>query len=169
LGALLKGLLRCVPCGCAMTPSYAAKQGNKRYRYYVCSGAQKRGWKSCPSQSLPAEQIERFVVEQIRALAQDQHRLGSMLKEVRPESTGTVAEGEFQKAPPKTTLEREKQNRRLASIVDNRWEALTTPEQCLALQTLVERVHYDGASNNVSLLGRLGQRRKALAVDRLGF
>jgi site-specific DNA recombinase len=151
LGALLKGLLRCVPCGCAMTPSYAAKQGAKRYRYYVCSGAQKRGWKSCPSQSLPAEQIERFVVEQIRALAQDQHRFGSLLKEVRPESTGTVAEVEFQKAPPKTTLERQKQSRRLASIVDDRWEALTTPEQCLAVQTLVEHVLYDGASNNVSL------------------
>jgi site-specific DNA recombinase len=145
LGALLQGLLRCVPCGCAMTPSYAAKQGNKRYRYYVCSGAQKRGWKTCPSQSLPAEQIERFVVEQIRALAQDPERLGKMLNEIQ--FSGAVAD---EKAQSKTTLELETQNR-LSSIVDERWEALTTPEQCLALQTLVERVHYDGASNNVSL------------------
>jgi hypothetical protein len=53
-GALLKGLLRCGPCGCAMTPSYATKKGTKPYRYYVCSSAQKRGWGICPSPSIPA-------------------------------------------------------------------------------------------------------------------
>src|SRR5262249_28449709 len=30
-GAWLQGLLRCRPCGCAMTPSYATKNGNRRY------------------------------------------------------------------------------------------------------------------------------------------
>src|SRR5262249_7477160 len=35
-GALLRGLLRCVPCGCAMTPSHSAK-GVRRYRYYTCT------------------------------------------------------------------------------------------------------------------------------------
>ncbi len=42
-GAILKGLLHCRPCGCAMTPTHATK-GGKRYRYYVCSVAQKRGY-----------------------------------------------------------------------------------------------------------------------------
>src|SRR5437879_4515481 len=32
-GAILKGLLHCRPCGCAMTPTHATK-GGKRYRYY---------------------------------------------------------------------------------------------------------------------------------------
>ena len=36
-GALLKGLLRCVPCDCAMTPTHSTRNGNKRYRYYVCT------------------------------------------------------------------------------------------------------------------------------------
>jgi site-specific DNA recombinase len=63
--ALLKGLLRCTPCGCAMTPSQTTRQRKRRYHYYVCSGAQKRGWQSCPSKSIPAGQIERLVVEQI--------------------------------------------------------------------------------------------------------
>ncbi|MFN0019604.1 MAG: recombinase family protein, partial [Pirellulaceae bacterium] len=34
-GALLRGLLRCAPCGCAMMHSYSTKDGKKRYRYYV--------------------------------------------------------------------------------------------------------------------------------------
>lgn len=54
LGALLKGLIRCGPCGCSMAPSHTTKNGNKRYRYYVCTNAQKRGWANCPSRSVPA-------------------------------------------------------------------------------------------------------------------
>ncbi len=69
-GALLKGLLRCVPCGCAMTPAHTTK-GAKRYRYYVCTAAQKRGWHTCPSRSVPAGEIERFVVGQLRGVGRD--------------------------------------------------------------------------------------------------
>src|ERR1019366_9125504 len=68
-GAPLKGLLHCVPCGCAMTPAHSCKGGKKRYRYYTCTGAQKRGWNTCPSKSIPAGEIERFVVQQIRTNA----------------------------------------------------------------------------------------------------
>jgi site-specific DNA recombinase len=73
--ALLKGLLRCVPCGCAMTPAYTTRRGHVRYRYYACSRAQKRGWHTCPSKAIPAGAIEDFVIEQLQALAADPARL----------------------------------------------------------------------------------------------
>ncbi len=63
-GALLQGLLRCRPCGCAMTPAHVTN-GNRRYCYYTCSAAQKKGWHTCPSKSLPGAAIERFVLEQV--------------------------------------------------------------------------------------------------------
>jgi site-specific DNA recombinase len=69
-GALLAGLLRCGPCGCAMTPAHSSKRG-RRYRYYVCTQAQKRGWHTCPSRSVPALPIENFVLEQLRQADQD--------------------------------------------------------------------------------------------------
>jgi site-specific DNA recombinase len=69
--ALLGGLLRCQPCGCAMTPAQAARKGGKRYRYYVCTAAQRRGWRTCPSKALPAAAVEGFVLEQLCALAAD--------------------------------------------------------------------------------------------------
>jgi site-specific DNA recombinase len=62
--ALLQGLLFCRPCGCAMTPAQVSR-GNRRYRYYICSAAQRKGWHTCPSKSLPAAVVERYVLEQI--------------------------------------------------------------------------------------------------------
>jgi site-specific DNA recombinase len=79
-GAILKGLLFCRPCRCAMSPTYASKKG-KHYRYYICSNAQKRGWDHCPSQSVPAGPMERIVVEQISKLGQDPERLKKILLE----------------------------------------------------------------------------------------
>lgn len=69
-GALLKGLVRCKACGCAMSHHFATR-GSKRYRYYVCIRAQKNGWSECPAPSLPAKQLEDFVLEQIKTLGQD--------------------------------------------------------------------------------------------------
>ena len=68
--ALLQGLLYCWPCGCAMTPAHVTN-GNKRYRYYTCTAAQKKGWHTCPSQSVPAPELERFILDRIAQHARD--------------------------------------------------------------------------------------------------
>jgi site-specific DNA recombinase len=64
--ALLQGLLHCRPCGCAMTPAQVTR-GHRRYRYYTCSAVQRKGWHTCPSKSVPALALERFVLEQMAA------------------------------------------------------------------------------------------------------
>jgi len=69
-GALLKGLLYCASCGAAMAHTYTKKR-NRLYRYYVCATAQKQGKEACSTPSLPAQEIEDLVVEQIRKLAND--------------------------------------------------------------------------------------------------
>jgi site-specific DNA recombinase len=66
-GALLKGLLQCRGCGRAMTPAHSQK-GKRRYRYYVCTGAQKLGWHTCRSPSVAATAMEEVVLEQLRQL-----------------------------------------------------------------------------------------------------
>jgi site-specific DNA recombinase len=68
--ALLQGLLFCRPCGCAMTPAQVSR-GNRRYRYYTCSAAQRKGWHTCPSKSLTAAAVERYVLEQIASCMPD--------------------------------------------------------------------------------------------------
>ncbi len=57
---ILEHLLYCAACDARMSHTYTSK-GPCRYRYYVCSRAQKQGWETCPSKSIPAEEIERFV------------------------------------------------------------------------------------------------------------
>jgi site-specific DNA recombinase len=61
--ALLKGLIRCQPCGSAMVPTYT-KQGHKRYHYYVC-GNKRKGLKTACT-PISAFEVESFVTQQVR-------------------------------------------------------------------------------------------------------
>jgi site-specific DNA recombinase len=96
-GALLKGLLHCVPCGCAMTPAHTTRNGTKRYRYYVCSGAQKRGWDTCPSKSIPAGEIERFVVDQVRCMGKDRALVQETFTQASAQASARLAELEAER------------------------------------------------------------------------
>lgn len=96
-GALLKGLLRCVPCGCAMSPSHSTRNRTKRYRYHVCSGAAKRGRKTCPAPSIPAGEIERFVVERIRSIGTDPALQQEVFAQAQQQDEAALAEGEAQR------------------------------------------------------------------------
>jgi site-specific DNA recombinase len=81
-GALLRGLLRCAACDCGMTHSYT-KKGNRLYRDYFCNHAQQHGRATCPAPSVPAVEIERFVVDQIKAIGRDPALVAATLAESR--------------------------------------------------------------------------------------
>jgi site-specific DNA recombinase len=66
-----------------MIHSHTTKNGNKRYRYYVCVNAQKRGWHNCPSKSIPAAEIERFVIDQVRKIVQEPELLSPTIEQLR--------------------------------------------------------------------------------------
>ena len=63
--ALLNGLLYCESCATRMVYSYAMKN-NRKYPYYVCLNAQRKGWAACPGKSLSAGAIEESVLGRIR-------------------------------------------------------------------------------------------------------
>ncbi len=92
-GSLLKGLLRCVPCDSAMTPTHTSKGGkaDRRYRYYVCCQSQKRGRSTCPSKSIPAGSIEDFVVERIRCVGRDPELRREVLAQARAQDEAHAA------------------------------------------------------------------------------
>ena len=96
-GAILKGLINCAPCGCAMVPTHTTKQ-DRRYRYYVCANAQKHGWHACPSKSIPAGEIEKFVIDQVRGIGSDQALLAETLGAARAEAKARIKELEAEKS-----------------------------------------------------------------------
>ena len=62
--ALLRGLIFGTD-GAAMSPTHTRKS-DRLYRYYTSQTAMKRGGSDCPVRQVPAAEIERIVVDQIR-------------------------------------------------------------------------------------------------------
>lgn len=83
-GALLKGLLFDAKSGFALAHSFT-KKGGKLYRYYVNTQAAKEGWDSCATTSLPAAEIEAFVMERIRVVGRDPGLQREIIEEAKRE------------------------------------------------------------------------------------
>ncbi|HXS94647.1 MAG TPA: recombinase family protein [Candidatus Limnocylindrales bacterium] len=68
-GALLKGVLQCARCGRPMIAGYTTRQG-RRYAYYVCTTAQKRGARACAGGIVSKERIEAAVADALFSFAE---------------------------------------------------------------------------------------------------
>lgn len=92
-GALLRGLLHCKCCERTMVHTFAGKVGKKgqQYRYYTCTNSIKRGRDECEAGSIPAAEIERFVVEQVREIASDPALQAEVLSEARGQAEREIA------------------------------------------------------------------------------
>jgi len=90
-GALLRGLLRCKHCDAAMTHTFTGGRGKPFYRYYRCIKAIKGGAHVCPATTLPAAEMEKVVVDEIRALGRDRGLLDRVLSEARLTADAEVA------------------------------------------------------------------------------
>jgi site-specific DNA recombinase len=84
--ALLSGLLFCESCATRMVYSYAGKK-DRRYPYYVCLNAQRKGWAVCLGKSLSARRIEESVLGRIR---EAQHGMLSPSEWDQMDRTGQV-------------------------------------------------------------------------------
>jgi site-specific DNA recombinase len=142
--ALLSGLVRCKACGCAMTHHYACSakgKQTKRYRYYVCTRAQKQGWAACPGPSLPAGDLEGFVVEQVKRVVTTDaaidgvvERAMEILSETRPELVIDPDEAVG-----------------AAESFEPVWDAMTPGERRELVGGLVARVEWDPEAETISV------------------
>jgi len=79
--ALLKGILTCGHCGTRMGITYTKKK-SKRYRYYLCQTAKKKGYAECPIRSVPAGDIENLVLMQIRRMLKTPEMVAQTFRQV---------------------------------------------------------------------------------------
>jgi site-specific DNA recombinase len=120
--ALLKGLLF-GPDGAAMSPTHTRK-GGRLYRYYISQSVMKRGTEACPIRQVPAAEIERIVIDQIRSLLQTPEVIVQTWRAARKTSKD-LAESEVRGA----LLE-----------FEPLWNELFPAEQARIVELLVERV-----------------------------
>jgi DNA invertase Pin-like site-specific DNA recombinase len=120
--ALLKGLIF-GPTGGAMTPTHSRRKG-RLYRYYVSTRVLKQDATACPIRRIPAGEIERAVVDQIRQLVQTPEIIVRTWKAARQQDP-SITEHEVRDA-----LDR----------FDPLWEELFPAEQARIVQLLVERI-----------------------------
>jgi len=79
--SLLRGLLHCTSCETPMIHLPVTRNGRKVYRYYVCTNAHANGYDKCPSPSIPAEEIERFVLERLLDLGSSEEILEAVIEQ----------------------------------------------------------------------------------------
>ena len=120
--ALLKGLLF-GPDGAAMSPTHTRKSG-RLYRYYTSQTAMKRGSSDCPVRQVPAAEIERIVLDQIRVLLQAPEIVVQTWRAARKQRK-EVTENDVRTA---------------LTEFDDLWNELFPAEQARIVELLVERI-----------------------------
>jgi site-specific DNA recombinase len=121
ISSLLNHLLRCKACNSIMFSTYTCKNDKYKYRYYVCMSAQKRGYKSCPTKSVNAQQIENAVVSSLIKIATDSEIRKGALEDVNKHIQEEIDTFEKKK---KALC---KDARDLHDKIDNLKESLKTP------------------------------------------
>jgi len=120
--ALLKSLLF-GPDGAAMSPTHTRKSG-RLYRYYTSQTSMKRGGSDCPVRQVPAAEIERIVLDQVRLLLQTPEIVVQTWRAARNQCKG-ITENDVRTA----LLE-----------FEGLWSELFPAEQARIVELLVERI-----------------------------
>lgn len=81
--ALLKGIVECECCG-IMTPT-RSKKGNKYYEYYTSSKAVKEGRGCCKVGSIPAAELDNFVIEKVQTVFKSPEIIQELVRQVQPQ------------------------------------------------------------------------------------
>ncbi len=142
--ALLKGLVRCEACDCAMVHHFSSVskgKATKRYHYYVCRKAQAHGWAACPGPALPAGDLETFVIDQIRVLATD---------EATADTIVNFAEIQLRARDPNTYIDRD-ELLGAVEMFDQVWDALTLRERERLIHAVVKCISWNAERESVSV------------------
>jgi DNA invertase Pin-like site-specific DNA recombinase/ssDNA-binding Zn-finger/Zn-ribbon topoisomerase 1 len=133
---LLSHLLHCKACGTFMFHTYTLKNETHKYRYYVCSNAQKRGYVSCPTKSINAQAIEDATVNCLKKIFSDNH---------------------------KKSDHHNKQE--IEALLSPIWDTLYPQEKRRILKTLVKEVDYSATSKKLCIILNGSDLRLEFDVD----
>jgi site-specific DNA recombinase len=120
--SLLKGIIF-GPNGAAMSPTHTRKNG-RLYRYYLSQTVLKQGSGDCPIARVPAAEIEKIVIDQVRILLLSPEIIVQTWRSARKSIKGLT----------------ESEVRGALQAFDPLWNELFPVEQARIINLLVERV-----------------------------
>jgi DNA invertase Pin-like site-specific DNA recombinase len=120
--SLLKGIIF-GPTGVAMSPTHTRKNG-RLYRYYLSQTVLKQGAGDCPVARVPAAEIEKIVIDQVRILLLSPEIIVQTWRSARKTIKGLT----------------ESEVRTALKAFDPVWNELFPAEQARIIELLVERV-----------------------------
>ena len=133
---LLTHILHCKTCGHSMFHTYTLKHKTHKYRYYVCTNAQKRGYNSCPTKSVNAQAIEDTTVDCLKMLFAENRK------------------------------KKEEQNKQeIEALLSPVWDTLYSQEKRHILKALIKEVDYDSNSRKLGILLNGSSLRLEFDVD----
>ena len=133
---LLSHLLHCKACGTFMIHTYTLKNKTHRYRYYLCSNAQKRGYVSCPTKSINAQAAENITVDCLKRIFADNHKKSDHLNK-----------------------------QEIEALLSPIWDTLYPQEKRRILKILVKEIDYNATSKKLGIILNGGDLRLEFDVD----
>ena len=112
------------PTGVAMSPTHTRKNG-RLYRYYLSQTILKQGAGDCPVARVPAAEIEKIVIDQVRMLLLSPEIIVQTWRSARKSIKGMT----------------ESEVRTALKAFDPLWNELFPAAQARIIQLLVERVN----------------------------
>jgi site-specific DNA recombinase len=142
-----------------MSPTHSTRNKTTRYRYYVCTSAQKRGRHTCPSRSIPAGEIERFVVEQIALIGRDPQLVAETIRQIRRHA---------QQRTEELDLEKRRLQRELASHHSELQNLAKLPEASHAMEAARFADVLERIASAEARLGEVGREADHLRGQSIG-
>jgi site-specific DNA recombinase len=166
---LLSGIIRCGLCGGAMTGhTFKKKPSQKIYSYYKCYSQLQKGNIACQGLSLPAGELEGFIVEQLNELSKNTTFLSDKKKMLKILKSKTDNKG-FDVEIQRIDKEYKNLNDRKDTLLEKLERKLISDED---FQSRYERINNDMATfdqEKTRIIALGNSRRVALNSLELSF
>jgi site-specific DNA recombinase len=141
---LLKGLMRCSCCNSTLTPTYTIKKNGIAYRYYKSNKSLKHTLnettgEECKLKSIPAEQIENIVLNQIYSIIRTPNIIQKIIDATINKAVVSSSINQNSISVDKTTINSQDIINHLKNI-ESVWGELSTREQIEIVNILIKEI-----------------------------
>ena len=165
---LLQGLLRCGRCGHKMSPKPGKGGNGSYYHYYHCVAAEKSAGGACPKRYVPAEAIDRAVLEFMKQLRLKPEVIRAIAAKANESTSGTLEKlrGDLERVRGRLAAVRSNLARLVDVLAEGGKEAMASVEE--RLRSLeAERAELEVSETDLKAQLRAEETQEIVAADQI--